>query len=226
MDQPSKPGSPSPLSWLILAMGLWLLGLGIRTVAAGQSSLWNFVRIVGGLYLISVEVRQWLARRSAAKRQVAAATAAENDGPIRSLVFLPDGPRDIQPGAWIEHSVNDDNEQMEAAVAEARSRWPEFVALFQKRDPASDRPFIIKAPFTDREGTEFMWVSVTALDGDTIHGTLANQPHRSVDYHEGQPVAVAAVDINDWLCADDNDQPLGGWTQKVLMARSPSKSAD
>lgn len=44
-----------------------------------------------------------------------------------------------------------DDVQMEAAIMEARSRWPEFVAPFNQRDPRSEQPFIIKASFRDGE---------------------------------------------------------------------------
>jgi uncharacterized protein YegJ (DUF2314 family) len=112
-----------------------------------------------------------------------------------------------------------DDEQMEAAIAEARARWPEFVAAFNQHDPASGRPFIVKAPFTSGGETEHMWFLVTGLERHMIHGTLANHPHRLMDFHEGQAVSVEASKLSDWVCADANDVPLGGWTQKVLNAR-------
>jgi uncharacterized protein YegJ (DUF2314 family) len=118
--------------------------------------------------------------------------------------------------------IGDDDEQMEAAVEEARRRWPEFVSLFLKRGQGSDRPFIVKAPFTSGDRTEFMWMEVTAIEGEVIQGTLANSPHHLEDFHQGQPVAVPLADLCDWVCAGEDDRPLGGWTQKVLLARPPS----
>jgi uncharacterized protein YegJ (DUF2314 family) len=123
-------------------------------------------------------------------------------------------------------NASDDDEKMQAAIHEARRRWPEFVGYFNARDPGSERPFIVKAPFTCGEHTEHMWMLVTGIDGDRIHGTLANQPHHLVDYHEGQTVAVAAEELTDWLCADGDDKPLGGWSQKVLTANRSGKSRD
>lgn len=109
---------------------------------------------------------------------------------------------------------------MEAATAEARRRWPEFATLFENRDPAADRPYIVKAPFTSGENTEHMWVVVTSIQGNAIHGTLANHPHHLLEFHEGQEVTVDAATLTDWLGADANDEPLGGWTQKVLNAQN------
>lgn len=122
--------------------------------------------------------------------------------------------------------AGNDDEQMEAAVDEARRRWPEFVRLFSRRDPASDRPYLVKAPFGSPGNTEHMWLVVNAVEGGTIHGTLANQPHHLLDHHEGQQVSVEAAGLTDWICADDNDEPLGGWTQKVLSNRHRRRSAD
>ena len=107
-------------------------------------------------------------------------------------------------------------EQMEAAIAEARNRWPEFSRIFQSRIVEEGKPFIVKAPFTEGEETEHMWLTVDAIEGDMITGTLANQPHRLLDYHEGQQVTVKATELTDWLCVGPDGGPLGGWTNKVL----------
>jgi uncharacterized protein YegJ (DUF2314 family) len=112
--------------------------------------------------------------------------------------------------------IKPEDEQMEAATAEARARWPEFLALWAQRDLASKRPFVVKAPFAEGEDGEFMWMSVTDVQKGTIHGVLANQPHRLLNFHEGQSVTVPVAEIVDWLCADTHDKPLGGWTQQVL----------
>ncbi len=112
-----------------------------------------------------------------------------------------------------------DDEQMEAAIAEARNRWPEFVDHFNRRDPEADQPFIIKAPFRAGENTEHMWTIVTGLEDESILGELANQPHHLPDHYQGQKVRVALTDLTDWLCSDADGEPLGGWTQKVLNAK-------
>lgn len=107
-------------------------------------------------------------------------------------------------------------EQMEAAIAEARNRWPEFSRIFQSRIVEEGKPFIVKAPFTEGEETEHMWLTVDEIEGDIITGTLANQPHRLLDYHEGQQITVKATELTDWLCVGPDGGPLGGWTNKVL----------
>ena len=115
--------------------------------------------------------------------------------------------------------VEAEDEDMERAIAEARRRWPEFVAHFGRRIPGSDRPFTVKAAFAEGEEKEFMWVEVLQIEGEKIDGVLANQPHRLTEFHAGQQVLVPTADIVDWVCADERDRPLGGWTQAVLSGR-------
>jgi uncharacterized protein YegJ (DUF2314 family) len=61
-----------------------------------------------------------------------------------------------------------------------------------------------------------MWVQVQQIDGEKIVGLLGNQPHRLTELHAGQQVVVPVDEVVDWLCADERDRPLGGWTQAVL----------
>jgi uncharacterized protein YegJ (DUF2314 family) len=113
-------------------------------------------------------------------------------------------------------TIDDEDEQLEAAKEEARRRWPEFVALFKSRDVSKELPFILKAPFSDKSKTEFMWMEVIALDDELVTGTLANTPHELVGFREGQTVTVPAGAIVDWMCLGEDGKPLGGWTNEVL----------
>jgi len=117
-------------------------------------------------------------------------------------------------------NIGSSDPEMVAATQTARRRWPEFAALFSQRDPASEAPFIVKAPFGSPGEEEFMWVEVEAIEDDFIRGKLANQPHRILDLHEGHEVTVPVGAITDWLCASPDGKPLGGWTQMVLSKRA------
>ncbi len=112
-------------------------------------------------------------------------------------------------------AVDSDDAEMQAAVAEARRRWPEFVAAFEQRDPDSEAPFLIKAPFSYADFTEFMWVQVTGIENRYIYGTLGNEPANIPDLHEGSRVRVSEDDVNDWMCLVGG-RPQGGFTLKVL----------
>jgi uncharacterized protein YegJ (DUF2314 family) len=113
--------------------------------------------------------------------------------------------------------VRDDSPDMAAAVAEARRRWPEFVAAFQA---AADKDrFSIKAPVTEAGRTEFIWIEVKAITADQVHGLLANDPVALGDLKLGSFVSVAIADLNDWVCPDpaDPERPLGLFTVKAVQ---------
>src|SRR5262245_20810314 len=69
--------------------------------------------------------------------------------------------------------VPDDDPAMAQAVAKARSECPRFVAAFEAR---AGRNFAVKAPITHADNTEFIWIEVTALEGDRVYGELGNDP--------------------------------------------------
>jgi uncharacterized protein YegJ (DUF2314 family) len=102
---------------------------------------------------------------------------------------------------------------MAAAVAEARRRWPEFVAAFNQRRPMQG--FAVKVPFHEREENEYMWVEVSKLDGNNIHGTLVNEPKVISSLKLNDQVTVKLDDLNDWLYSDGKEM-VGGFTAKVL----------
>lgn len=116
-------------------------------------------------------------------------------------------------------TVGDDDQEMAAAVDEACTRWPEFVRAFETRDDREELPFLIKAPFTDGDVTEFMWVQVTGIENDIIYGTLENEPADLPKWNEGDRVQVKVEDLNDWMCVIDNE-PVGGFTMRVLSRRA------
>jgi uncharacterized protein YegJ (DUF2314 family) len=111
------------------------------------------------------------------------------------------------------------------AIAEARRRWPEFVAAFQKRQPDDDR-FIVKAPFTSEDGeTEHMWLQVFGLEPEYVHGHLMNEPFHCKNLKQGSQVEVPVAEISDWLCPDENDEPIGNFTHQAVRKSARGEKA-
>jgi uncharacterized protein YegJ (DUF2314 family) len=110
--------------------------------------------------------------------------------------------------------ISDDDPRMKAAVAEARSRWPEFVEAFQKKDCEN---YAVKAPVTGNGNKEFIWIEVKGLEPEYIHGTLGNDPVNLGNLKFGDQVEVPLKDLNDWVFVRDG-KPTGMFTLKVLMA--------
>jgi uncharacterized protein YegJ (DUF2314 family) len=112
--------------------------------------------------------------------------------------------------------VADDDPRMKAAVAEARQRWPEFVAAFSAR---AGEHFAVKAPVTVDDNTEFIWIEVERIDGAIIHGKLANDPVALGDMKIEDPVTVSIDQLNDWNYLT-KDEMKGGFTVQVLREAS------
>lgn len=113
-------------------------------------------------------------------------------------------------------SVHTLDVEMDEAMAEARRRWPEFVAAFAIRRPFQG--FAVKVPFREEDQTEHMWVEVSQLDGETIHGKLANEPKLIANLKLSDSVTVDLADVNDWIYSDGK-QMIGGFTSAVLERR-------
>lgn len=109
--------------------------------------------------------------------------------------------------------VDGNDPRMVAAVAEARERWPEFVAAVGRIGTPSDT--ICKAPFTDGLNTEFMWVEVHRADADSAEGTLSNAPFRVYGLRQGSTVKVRSDEISDWAYVE-NGEAVGAFTEKII----------
>jgi uncharacterized protein YegJ (DUF2314 family) len=109
--------------------------------------------------------------------------------------------------------LSDDDLLMKTAVEKARQKWPRFVAAYDSRH---DKSFSIKAPVTNAGNTEFIWISVTALEGERIYGTLGNEPANLGSLKLGSKVSVTLAELNDWCFVDPQGDLQGGFTIKAV----------
>lgn len=119
-------------------------------------------------------------------------------------------------------SIPDDDPQLTAAVTEANRRFDEFLTAFAHRTDADK--FAVKARFMDDYGREYMWLTVTAVDGLHIYGQLDNDPATVRAIRRGQPVRVPRNGLNDWLFTQGAER-VGGFTVKVLERRANGEAA-
>jgi uncharacterized protein YegJ (DUF2314 family) len=122
--------------------------------------------------------------------------------------------------------VRADDEAMKAAVDEARRRWPEFVAAFKERNQEGDGMYIVKAPITVDDNTEYIWLEVTGLEPDYIHGKLANEPVALGDLAIGSMVEVPVSDLNDWAFSAGQDSPPVGMFTNEVIARAQRRRGE
>lgn len=106
-------------------------------------------------------------------------------------------------------AVSDDDPLMRMAVEKARSGWPRFLAAFESRQGEN---FTVKAPVSRDGKTEFIWIAVTAVEGERIYGTLGNEPADLGPLKLGSKVSVNVSELNDWCYVDPQGNPIGLFT--------------
>jgi len=102
---------------------------------------------------------------------------------------------------------------MMRAVAQAREHWPRFVAAYEQ---SAGEHFTVKAPITYADTTEYIWLTVTAMEGDRVLGVLDNEPANLGPYKLGSKVVIALKDLNDWCYIDGEGNLQGGYTLDVI----------
>lgn len=127
-----------------------------------------------------------------------------SDSPLQAVAELIDVPA-------IRVTANDTT--MAEASQKANSMWTVFVNAFERRSP--DQTFAVKAPFSDKSETEYMWLIVSDINEKTITGTLDNAPIYLRNVNTGDMVTVAIDQINDWLYTDKGEM-VGGFTTEAL----------
>ena len=110
--------------------------------------------------------------------------------------------------------VASDDEALAAATAKAKERWPEFLAAYEERTP--DDSFGVKVPITAGGNTEHIWVAVTGLEPEYVHGTLGNDPLDLGDLKFGSVVEVPVDDVEDWYYTIGDVEPVGIFSLKAV----------
>lgn len=118
--------------------------------------------------------------------------------------------------------VSDEDPRMKAAVTEARSRWEEFETAFRSGTASH---YSVKAPITIEDQTEFIWITVDAIQGEEISGKLGNDPVNLGNLKMGTSVVVTRSEVTDWVYMRD-DMPTGLFSLKALGEIQRERSGD
>jgi uncharacterized protein YegJ (DUF2314 family) len=118
--------------------------------------------------------------------------------------------------------VSGDDPLMQRAVEKAQQSWPDFVAAYEAQ---AGEDFVVKAPVTHADNTEFIWITVTSIEGERVYGELANEPANLGSLKLGSKVSVLVTDLNDWCYLDPQGNLKGGFTMEVVRkaAQRPRK---
>jgi uncharacterized protein YegJ (DUF2314 family) len=115
------------------------------------------------------------------------------------------------------------SDELLAASRKARAKLPSLREAFQKGLPAGE-VIQVKAPFNTPEGgREWMWVEVTAWNGDSIRGLLQNDPENVPDLKSGQVVTVSQSDVFDYILVHAGGTTEGNETGEILTRQSQEK---
>lgn len=116
-------------------------------------------------------------------------------------------------------TVEDDDAEMNAAIAQARSSLPQFWQTFEK--PANgETDFALKVRITDANGTEHFWATEVERRGGIIKGTIGNDPDTVKSVKLGERIVIPEADISDWLYMR-NGKMVGNATVKPLLKQMP-----
>lgn len=112
--------------------------------------------------------------------------------------------------------IDDDDPEMNAAMAEARATLPQFVAALESK--AEGNQYLLKARFAEGKDAEHLWLSdITHQDG-IFAGKLSNAPMVLAKLQAGDAVQVSSQDVSDWMILG-NGKYRGGYTQRVMRER-------
>ena len=114
-------------------------------------------------------------------------------------------------------SVSDEDPRMKAAIEEARRTFDTFREHWANRGPEDS--LLVKTPIRDGKKSEIVWVEVTGLEPEYVHGTLVSEPVNVEGHRKGDRMEVPVADLYDWGIAKQGaDGPLGLFTEMVVRA--------
>ncbi len=121
--------------------------------------------------------------------------------------------------------VSSDEDYMQCAFEQARESfryfWRELYWERRRIVPALDYA-MVKICFLDtingEEVGEHMWINDVEFDGDTIYGTLVNEPDTVQNVKVGDQVSAKIDEMSDWLFAIGG-RAYGGFSVQAMRSR-------
>jgi uncharacterized protein YegJ (DUF2314 family) len=113
--------------------------------------------------------------------------------------------------------VSSDDPRLRKAVETARREWPKFLVAYEG---GAGENFSVKGPVSHSGNTEFIWITVTAVEGDVIYGELANDPGDLGPLKLGSNVTLPVADLNDWCFVDPDGNVVGGFSVEAVRKAS------
>ena len=114
-----------------------------------------------------------------------------------------------------------DEQEMNAAIARARSEVDTFIAEMAKKN---GEDFAVKAPIEDQGRTEHFWLADVVYSNGEFQGKIGNDPGIVGNVRIGQPWTIKKEQISDWMFMRDGKMH-GNYTMRPLLKTLPEKEA-
>ena len=121
------------------------------------------------------------------------------------------------------YDVDANDEEMNAAIEQARATVGEFVHRLQNPRP-KDGDFSVKKKIDEGERSEHFWLKDISHADGVFTGTVGNAPQSIRNVKYGDRVTVAENNITDWMYLDDGKM-AGNFTLRVLLKHMPEQEA-
>lgn len=121
------------------------------------------------------------------------------------------------------NSYSGDDQEMNAAIDEARRRLPELRRALEadaRRVIPTIEGALVKARFESKitGQAEHIWLEDAGFEGANVVGTIANEPVDIPELTKGECVSVPLEAISDWAYRQGT-QNFGGFTIRVMQRR-------
>jgi uncharacterized protein YegJ (DUF2314 family) len=124
-----------------------------------------------------------------------------------------------KPDTLIESGY--DQQEMDAAIAKARSEIDRFIAELAKPTGESHA---VKVPIQDAGQTEHFWLTSVKYSGGKFSGTINNDPGLVRNVKIGDKRSVAKAEISDWMYMRGGKMH-GNYTMRPLLKSMPPSEA-
>jgi uncharacterized protein YegJ (DUF2314 family) len=120
-------------------------------------------------------------------------------------------------------SVEENDPEMNAAIARARAELPTFWQKLEHPGPG-ESDFALKVKITDSHGVEHFWLTDLQGKDGKLTGTINNDPQTVQNVKLGDRIPIPEADITDWMYTR-NGKMYGNGTVRPLLKRMPPEEA-
>jgi uncharacterized protein YegJ (DUF2314 family) len=114
-----------------------------------------------------------------------------------------------------------DRQEMEAAIARARSEVDSFLAEMSK---GNGTDFAVKVPIEDKGETEHFWLTDIVYRNGKFEGVINNEPGLVTNVKMGQKWTAKKSEISDWMFMRDGKMH-GNYTMRPLLKTMSEEEA-